>query len=320
MRDDTTAQQGESTQLAQSFLAILQSPPYRYSEPYFYIYINEALLTMRRVRPDLFEFAGDQPLPVYSHLYHDTHPFPVDETFIPAVVQYVTGMALMRDATDKAEKAAMMVQAFASIIQAAPYRYSDTLLYTYFNDALLTLRRLRPDLFELASNTGLPVYAPADAAKPFPVDETYFPPVVQYVAGLALLRDMGTGKSEEKGERASALMTAFATNAKSPPHRFSDSFLYGVITNAVHDARRIRPDLFHGQMRTPWASYTPADASVPFPMDERYYTPVVDYVVGRAEWRDHDPVSSTSATTSAYQTKPPTPTYITGFATVLRTL
>jgi hypothetical protein len=318
-RDDTTAQEGESSQLAQSFMAILSAPPYRYSEAFFYIYINEALLTMRRLRPDLFEFAGSQPLPVYTHVTHTNTPFPVDETFIPATVQYVTGMALLRDATDKADKAAAMVQAFVATVQTAPYRYSDTLLYTYFNDALLTLRRLRPDLFDLAPSTGLLIYTPADANKTFPVDEVYFPPVVQYVAGLALLRDMGAGKSEEKGERASALMSAFAANAKSPPHRFSDAFLYEVATDAFHDARRIRPDLFHGQMRMPWLTYTPADAATPFPLDERYYTPVVDYVVGRAEWRDHDP-STVNAPSSVYQTKPPTPTYLTGFATVLRTL
>lgn len=316
-RDDTTAQEGESTQLAQAFMANLASPPYRYSEAYLYIHINDALLTMRRLRPDLFEFAGSQPLPVYTHVFNNSTPFPVDETFIPAVVQYVAGMALLRDATDKAEKAAAMVQVFVATMQAAPYRYSDALLYAYFNDALLTLRRLRPDVFELAP-AWLPRYGPPGSDW-FPVDEVYYPPVVQYVVGLALMRDMGAGRSEEKGERASALMTAFAANAKSPPHRYSDSFLFEVVTDAIHDARRIRPDLFHGQMRVAWPSYTPADAGKSFPIDERYFTPVVDYVVGRAEYRDHDPASTTGPT-SVYQTRTPTPTYLTGFATTLRTM
>lgn len=74
--------------------------------------------------------------------------------------------------------------------ETAPFRYTDDLLYLNFSNALLEARHLRPDLFmEFGLAAPPPVYTPADAALPFPVDEVQTPVFALYIAGKAELRD-----------------------------------------------------------------------------------------------------------------------------------
>lgn len=182
----------------------------------------------------------------------------------------------------------------------AAYRYPDADLYTYLNNALVTARRFRPDLFERGGTAALPVYAAADAATLFPLDEGFFPAFVQYVAGAAETRDDTTAQEQE----AQLFAQGFMANLQSLPHRYSDTQLYAWVSHAVDLARTYRPDLFHGRMALAWPTYTPADAGTAFPMDERYFRSTVDFVVGRARRRGDTTLVTTAAEKPPAQTLP----------------
>ena len=68
--------------------------------------------------------------------------------------------------------------------------------------------------------------------------------------------------------------------------RHSDQKVVDYLNNAISDARRLRPDLFlPGYLTNPQVLYTPADLDplLPppdFPIDEGYFTAVVEYVAG----------------------------------------
>lgn len=69
------------------------------------------------------------------------------------------------------------------------YRYSTADLFAYLNNALLEMRRVRPDLFYAYIGADTPEFVPGDEAELFPISAMYFTPVVFYVAGTAELRD-----------------------------------------------------------------------------------------------------------------------------------
>lgn len=69
------------------------------------------------------------------------------------------------------------------------YRYATADLYTYLNDALLEMRRARPDLFFDFIGLDTPEFASGDELLDFPVSTLFFTPTVFYVAGRAELRD-----------------------------------------------------------------------------------------------------------------------------------
>jgi len=69
------------------------------------------------------------------------------------------------------------------------YRYATVDLFTYLNDALLEMRRSRPDLFFNFIGEDTPSFEPGDELEPFPVSTLFFTPTVFYVAGRAELRD-----------------------------------------------------------------------------------------------------------------------------------
>lgn len=176
------------------------------------------------------------------------------------------------------------VRGFLNDTNPALYRYSETDLYIYFSDSLLLLRRFRPDLFERGATTATPVYTPAAEFTPFPVDETYLPACVQYVVAAAEMRD-DTVQQEQK---STLLAQGFMQNLANSPFRYSDAFLYSCLNEALSETRRLRPDLLHGQIRFPQLFYLPTDAATPFPIDQHYFAPVVDFVVGRARWRNRE--------------------------------
>lgn len=73
---------------------------------------------------------------------------------------------------------------------------------------------------------------------------------------------------------------------KVTPYRYSDDSLIAAINESMFEARRIRPDLFVGSLRT---ALTRVSASADtLPLEDQYFSPVVNYVVGRAEMRDDE--------------------------------
>lgn len=72
------------------------------------------------------------------------------------------------------------------------------------------------------------------------------------------------------------------------PFRVSDDEMYSIFSNAVTEARRLRPDLFFASLRSPLLEYTSANATDAFPVDEQYYRAFVDYIVSEAETRNEE--------------------------------
>ncbi|NBT77292.1 MAG: hypothetical protein EBT04_02330 [Betaproteobacteria bacterium] len=100
-----------------------------------------------------------------------------------------------------------------SILQdtAPPYRYAEVDLYVIFNSAMSETRRLRPDLF-MASLFDPPiVYLSTNSSSPFPISESYYIAVVNYIVGRAELRD----DQFNADNRASALLSAFKAQLSS---------------------------------------------------------------------------------------------------------
>lgn len=65
--------------------------------------------------------------------------------------------------------------------------------------------------------------------------------------------------------------------------RHTDVKVVGYLNNAISDARRLRPDLFLPDYLTnPQVLYTAGDLASPpdFPIDEGYFTAVVEYIAG----------------------------------------
>ena len=94
--------------------------------------------------------------------------------------------------------------------QVTPYRYTDPQLLQAINISLYEIRRIRPDAFAGNFITGLtPLAALGD---PVPVDDIFFPPMIDFVTGYAELRDdeFVDGAADATGGRAVALLERFA--------------------------------------------------------------------------------------------------------------
>lgn len=87
-------------------------------------------------------------------------------------------------------------------------RYTDTVLLGYANDAILMVRKARPDMF-FGRWTSLPSNLSATDA--FPVNDELFPHVADYVTGRAELID----DEHTDSNRAQALIAAFLTGIRS---------------------------------------------------------------------------------------------------------
>lgn len=276
-------------------------PTYRYTDADLYTYFNQAMLYTRRYRPDLFAASVSSDVPVYGVNPDtggtDTTPttpndmFPIDDTYYPAVTKYVVGNAQLRDDTFTADgKGVALLNAYMETLLRGPYRYTDDFLYSQVDDALLYARRFRPDLFVDPSASAVPRYtAEKDAATLFPVAEYYVPLVKEYVVGQAKLRNQAYTTDEKPAPDAEAIQKDFLTGLAAGPFRYSDAFLYGFATEAMTEARRVRPDLFLGWLRKPLPVFEPTtDADTPFPISDKYYAGYVSYMVGRAMQRDGD--------------------------------
>lgn len=72
---------------------------------------------------------------------------------------------------------------------AANYRYDDASLLDSVNDAILEVRRVRPDLFISISFTPVDVSSGQEAAAQLPIDDMYFQSLVYLTSGYQMLRD-----------------------------------------------------------------------------------------------------------------------------------
>jgi hypothetical protein len=73
---------------------------------------------------------------------------------------------------------------------------------------------------------------------------------------------------------------------KVTPYRYTDDTLLASVNEAMFEALRLRPDLFIGRLRT---SLTRVGTGTDeFPLPDILFTPVINFVVGRAEIRDDE--------------------------------
>lgn len=72
------------------------------------------------------------------------------------------------------------------------------------------------------------------------------------------------------------------------PYRHHDTKLERFYGNALNEALRIRPDLFQSVGYQVSVNAVRANMNYPFPIDEQYFAPVVDYIVGIIESGDDE--------------------------------
>lgn len=72
------------------------------------------------------------------------------------------------------------------------------------------------------------------------------------------------------------------------PYRYSDAALALYISEAVGEARRVRPDLFLSSWRQSIPLYTAADTDTLIPLPDFLTAQVVNYVVGRTDLREDE--------------------------------
>jgi len=89
---------------------------------------------------------------------------------------------------------------------AEGYRYSLTSLVQALNEGLLETRRLRPDMYR-HRKLDPPQYTPSQLESFIDYEPMYLPGLINYVAGLAQLRD----SEEATDQRAAALLNTFTT-------------------------------------------------------------------------------------------------------------
>lgn len=70
------------------------------------------------------------------------------------------------------------------------------------------------------------------------------------------------------------------------PYRVSDNTLAGYVSEAITEARRVRPDLFLASLRDDIPLYTSADSLTEVPLPDSYFSQLVNYVAGRCDLRE----------------------------------
>lgn len=107
-----------------------------------------------------------------------------------------------------------------------PYRYTDDELITILNTAMTEVKRLRPDAFAGSFQTptpqfydpaGTPVVGSIPTTDPWPIDEMFIAPTIEYIAGYAELRDdeFVDGAADGSSGRAIALLDRFVRRLMS---------------------------------------------------------------------------------------------------------
>jgi hypothetical protein len=70
------------------------------------------------------------------------------------------------------------------------------------------------------------------------------------------------------------------------PYRYSDDSLAGYVSEALSEARRLRPDMFLATFRDAVPVYTSASMGTNVPLPDMLFPQVVNYVVGRSDLRE----------------------------------
>lgn len=70
------------------------------------------------------------------------------------------------------------------------------------------------------------------------------------------------------------------------PFRYSTAQLCGFVSEAMGEARRLRPDMFHRTFRNTIPYFDQNHVAEFLPLPDMYFAQVVNYVTGRAEIRD----------------------------------
>lgn len=108
-----------------------------------------------------------------------------------------------------------------------PYRYTEAELILILNTALTEIKRLRPDAFAGSFQTATPFFVdPADLSPPvgsipttdpWPIDQMFVAPVIEYIAGYAELRDdeFVDGAANSSSGRSVALLQRFVARLVS---------------------------------------------------------------------------------------------------------
>lgn len=73
-----------------------------------------------------------------------------------------------------------------------------------------------------------------------------------------------------------------------PPYRHADAKLERFYGNALHEVLRVRPDLYMQEGYSVAPNAARVNMNYPFPIDEQYFAPVVDYMVGVIESGDDE--------------------------------
>jgi hypothetical protein len=104
---------------------------------------------------------------------------------------------------------ANVVESVRGVIQdeKTPFRYSDQQLITSISDGISEARRIRPDLFINVLDGELPLFTTGNMNESIVLPDTYYVPLVNYVAGRTQLRD---DQFSQDG-RAVLLISSFGT-------------------------------------------------------------------------------------------------------------
>lgn len=85
------------------------------------------------------------------------------------------------------------------------YRYPDVDLVEHLNEAILEMRRLRPDILMAYFKTTLPEFSTGAMGAAVPIDPQYRKAAVYYIVGSAQLRD----EENTQDSRAAAFLNKF---------------------------------------------------------------------------------------------------------------
>lgn len=80
-------------------------------------------------------------------------------------------------------------------------------------------------------------------------------------------------------------------DVRGPQFRHSDEKLVGYFNTAIADAFRLRPDLFMDSPGSTWDDppvFTASDMSAQFPLDRRFFSPLVEYVAGMLDMENDE--------------------------------
>lgn len=80
------------------------------------------------------------------------------------------------------------------------------------------------------------------------------------------------------------------------PYRYPDTDLVEALSEAILEARRLRPDLLSGYFRTSLPDFSTSSMTQSVPIDPQYRVAFVYYICGQAQLRDDENDQDSRAT------------------------